>query len=123
MDGSITNKTLRKISVLISLSLVIFAANYSLGNNLTFSESQKSAYKELIDNLEKRHYSKSPYNQELASLHLTRYLEKLDPGKLYFSKTDIDVFSLKDTIKINILDSSQSIEIFNTFAACKNANW
>ena len=92
MDGSIINKKLRKISVLITLISIFFAANYSLANDLPFSEYQKSAYKELIDNLEKRHFSKSSYNQELAALHLTRYFEKLDPGKLYFSKADIDRF-------------------------------
>ena len=52
MDGSIINKNLRKISVLITLILAFFVANCSLANNLTFSESQRSAYKELIDNLE-----------------------------------------------------------------------
>ena len=123
MAGSIINKNFRKKSAVIGLILFFFAPNYSLGENLAFSESQKSAYKELIDNLEKRHYSKSPYNHQLAALHLTRYFEKLDPGKLYFSKSDIDKFSYdaeRHANKLNTLDSSQSIEIFNTFKARAN---
>ncbi len=112
---SLLKNRLARISVLF---FFILAPCQVLGNALTFTELQKKTYDELVQNLEKRHYSKLTYDQALASSHLIRYIDKLDPGKLYFDKTDLEKFisdsaTYSDTN--NSLENSPSIEIFNLF--------
>ncbi len=107
-----------KLAGISFLFFFIFSPGQSQVNALTFTELQKKTYEELLQNLEKRHYSKLVYNQELSSSHLTRYIDKLDPGRLYFDKTDIENFIFDSETPSDIhndLEDSPSIEIFNLF--------
>lgn len=61
---------------------------------IDYSKNQAKTAAELIKQLEKRHYAKLEYDDELSSSHLDNYLDKLDPGRMFFSAADIDDFEI-----------------------------
>ncbi len=71
--------------------------------------------------LERYHYSLQPFNDEVSSAFLDRYLETLDPQRLHFLQTDVDEFNayrtrLDDlTLRPSGGDTRPAFEIFNRF--------
>lgn len=64
---------------------------------IEYSKEQAKTAVELIRQLEKRHYAKLEYDEALASAHLDNYLDKLDPGRMFFHAADIDDFEIYRT--------------------------
>ncbi|MEO1079247.1 MAG: carboxy terminal-processing peptidase [Pseudomonadota bacterium] len=99
---------------LVSASLL--AANSALA--LTYSKELQETASELVEQLEERHYSKRPYDSELASEHLDAYLDDLDGGRMFFTAADIASFEgyrekMEGELHAGRLDAGFSI--FNRF--------
>lgn len=69
--------------------------------------------------LERSHYTRHKFDNEISARFLDRYLEVLDPQRVYFLQSDVDEFApLKDQLDDLILrhgDSSSAYQIFNRF--------
>ncbi|MEL7045255.1 MAG: hypothetical protein AAGL66_09565, partial [Pseudomonadota bacterium] len=99
---------------LASASLLV--ANSALA--LTYSKELQETASELVEQLEERHYSKRPYDGELASEHLDAYLDDLDGGRMFFTAADIASFEdyrekMEGELHAGRLDAGFSI--FNRF--------
>ena len=73
---------------------------------------------EILSKLQRRHYKKRAFNDELSSALFDNYLKRLDPAKAYFTQQDIDKFEqyrllLDDGIRRGNL--TPSFEIFNRY--------
>ncbi|MEM1402211.1 MAG: carboxy terminal-processing peptidase [Pseudomonadota bacterium] len=85
---------------------------------ISYTEDQQETAKELVEQLEQRHYSKRPYNDSLSSQHLDNYLDSLDPGRMFFTQPDIAAFEryrtiMDDEVSAGKLDAG--FAIFNLF--------
>ena len=72
---------------------------------------QSSLTKAINYQIDKDHYLSPPLDDELSAHVFERYLDQLDPGKYFFTQTDINEFSiakdkLDDHIKSGIMDAS-----------------
>lgn len=75
---------------------------------------------EILSKLQRRHYQKRDFNDQLSSDLLDNYLKRLDPAKSYFSQQDINEFEsyrfiLDDGIRRGNLNPSYTI--FNLYRA------
>lgn len=73
---------------------------------------------EILSKLQRRHYRKRAFDDELSSALLDNYLKRLDSGKSYFTQQDVDGFEqyrtvLDDGIRRGNLNPS--FEIFNRY--------
>lgn len=85
---------------------------------IDYSKDQAKTAAELIRQLEKRHYAKLEYDDELSSAHLDNYLDKLDPGRMFFSAADIADFEIYRTQMDERLPKGEldaGFSIFNRF--------
>ena len=85
---------------------------------ISYTEKQQETAKELVEQLEQRHYSKRPYNDSLSSQHLDNYLDSLDPGRMFFTQPDIAAFERYRTIMDDEVSSGKldaGFAIFNLF--------
>ena len=85
---------------------------------IDYSKDQAKTAAELIKQLEKRHYAKLEYDDELSSAHLDNYLDKLDPGRMFFSAADIADFEIYRTQMDERLPKGEldaGFAIFNRF--------
>ncbi|MDX1732805.1 MAG: carboxy terminal-processing peptidase [Halioglobus sp.] len=85
---------------------------------IEYTQSQRETIVELVDQLEDRHYASRNYNDQMSSLHLDAYIEKLDRGKMYFTAADIADFEqyrlvMDDQLSQGKLDAG--FNIFNRF--------
>jgi len=69
-----------------------FALLSSLAQALAPTDLQGHTLEQMLELLEDRHYSRTPYDDDLSSLHLDAYLKDLDPQKMFFTQTDINDF-------------------------------
>lgn len=80
----------------------------------------KKTVLEVVDTLQEGHYNRVDINDELSSKLLDRYLQDLDPNRVYFYKSDIEEFKQKwqnqldDQLKSG--DLTAAYAIFNRFA-------
>ncbi len=103
------------------LAWALASAGLLLANSalaLTYSKELQETASELVEQLEERHYSKRPYDSELASEHLDAYLDDLDGGRMFFTADDIASFegyreTMEDELHAGRLDAGFSI--FNRF--------
>src|ERR1041385_1556579 len=69
--------------------------------------------------LEKSHYLQQPFDNEIASKFLDRYLDSFDPAHIYFVKSDLDEFekyrTTLDERTLRAGDTSPGFVIFNRF--------
>jgi carboxyl-terminal processing protease len=80
---------------LLSLVLVLLPLS-ALRAELTYTAAQSETARELVQTLEKRHYSRLEYDAVMASAHLDNYIDRLDPGRMYLLASDVAEFqSLK----------------------------
>ena len=56
---------------------------------IDYTREQSATAKELIEQLEQRHYAKLKYDEELASEHFDNYIKRLDSGRMFFSREDL----------------------------------
>ena len=74
----------------------------------------------LVSNLlQREHVSKRPLDDEASSRCLTKFVEKLDPTKIYFTQTDIDGFKQWDDDLDDLIskgDISVAYSIFETYS-------
>jgi len=85
---------------------------------IEYEEGQRETIIELVKHLEERHYAKLKYDDELSSQHLDRYIEKLDPSRMFFTAEDIAGFEkyrkvMDDQLPRGKLDAGYTI--FNRF--------
>lgn len=103
----------------ISLVLVLLCAAVQPALALIeYSQAQRETIVELIEKLEERHYASVDYNDQLSSRHLDAYIENLDPGKMYFTATDIAEFEKFRTVMDDQLSEGKldaGFVIFNRF--------
>jgi carboxyl-terminal processing protease len=86
---------------------------------IEYTPAQSETAKELVAQLEKRHYAKLAYDDSLAAAHLENYIRSLDSGKMFFTMADIEEFrrfsdTLDDDFSNGRLDAG--FLIFNRFA-------
>jgi carboxyl-terminal processing protease len=130
---SINAKKLKLMKILVILLFPLSIASYLLGfetNSLFFKETSDTVkvlapaknhrqVQELaVTILDRFHYRKATINDSLSSVMFDRYLQNLDPGKLYFLQSDIQNFEkyrykFDDFLKEGNL--KPAFEIFNTF--------
>ena len=112
-------------SSVLSIALMLCLSD-AWADELSYGKEQIESYKELIENLENRHYEKFHYDNELSLKHLERYLMTLDQAKMYFSKSYIDqsITALKNSL-LNLFSRAFLVSIqtlsderfFNSFDA------
>ena len=108
-------------SLLITFLLLISTATSALESGdgpLRFTDEQTTTLQEMIKNLERRHYAAKAYDDNLSSMHLERYIDSLDPRKLYFTTQDLNAFSrhgslLDDQAKERSLEAA--IEVYSIY--------
>lgn len=66
----------------------------ALDPELKPSLGQTRAAEEILHKLQRRHYAKQRFDDDISSRLLDEYLENLDPGKYYFTQTDVDAFEV-----------------------------
>jgi carboxyl-terminal processing protease len=93
---SLTFKPL--LAVITTLCLVAPSVNASTDNStlssiaLTSTASQQKATLEILETLDKRHFTQIDVNDELSVKFLNNYIDKLDPSKSFFLQSDIEEF-------------------------------
>lgn len=105
-------------SVLTGVLLITPGLATSVAALVESTDKQRETAAELIEQLEKRHYSKLAYDESLASQHLDNYLDDLDGGRMFFTAADIRDFEayrsvMDDELRKGSLDSG--FAIFNRF--------
>jgi len=104
-------------ALLLATALGPFAVTPAAAG-LTATDAQRETAVELLEQLEKRHYSKLEYDDAMASEHLDNYLEDLDGGRMFFTAADIAAFdafrsAMDEDLREGRLDSG--FTIFNRF--------
>ena len=90
--------------------------------SLTMTPAQRQATYLITDLLTKEHYKRAYLNDELSSELLDRYLETLDPARMYFFRNDARAFDayryrLDDLIASRLPNVTIAFEIFKRFRA------
>jgi carboxyl-terminal processing protease len=99
---------------------VSLASSPLLGNvePLAPTSGQAKTAKDVIRNLEDRHYRNMRLDDQLSERFLDNYLDMLDPGKIFFFQSDIEEFNkhhtrFDDDLKAGNLDAG--FQIFNRY--------
>ena len=106
---------------LITLLLFTGSAGFALESSegpLKFTDEQTKTLQEMIKSLERRHYASKTYDDNLSAIHLERFIDTLDPRKIYFTNQDIETFSrystlLDDQAEHRSLDAA--IEVYSVY--------
>ena len=77
------------LRLLWSLALLVACAALPAQALIDYTREQSITARELLEQLEKRHYSKLEYGDEMASAHFDNFLERLDGGRMFFTADDI----------------------------------
>ncbi|MEM7408487.1 MAG: carboxy terminal-processing peptidase [Pseudomonadota bacterium] len=88
--------------------------------SLTMSNAQRKATEIIADFLSNHHYKKTRLDDAVSSELLDRYIESLDPTRMYFLKSDIRAFEayryrLDDLLDSRLPDVTIAFEIFKRF--------
>ncbi len=86
---------------------------------LDYSKAQAETARELVQQLEKRHYAKLRYDDSLSAAHLENYIDSLDGGKMFFTAADVAEFRThSDTLDNDFSSGNLDVGflIFNRFA-------
>jgi carboxyl-terminal processing protease len=113
--------TLRRIENafgLLLFTLVLCTSARPAWSLIEYTEAERDTIVELVEQLQERHYSKLPYNDELSSQHLDNYIKSLDGNKMFFLASDIAEFDqyrsvMDDQLPQGKLDAG--FTIFNRF--------
>ena len=113
-----TFPSLSAIGRTLSVALICGVISLPVAAKIEYSETQRDTIIELVEQLEKRHYSKVTYDNNLSSQHLDAYIDSLDGSKMFFTVTDIEEFEqyrqvMDDQLPKGNLDAGYVI--FNRF--------
>lgn len=108
------------IAFVIALSLLASALAYSFSNdkNPARSPQNQAVTLEILNKLDRKHFVDLDVDDALSSRFLDNYLERLDPNKSFFYRSDIDEFNqnrlqLDDQLKNG--DNSTGFVIYARF--------
>ena len=99
-------------------ALLFTVSSYAALKEIAPTESQSRTIIEIIDRLAVMHYRDQKLNDELSSVLLEQYIDKLDPSKSYFLASDIKEFSQWTTLLDDMLkqgDLSAGFAIYNRY--------
>ncbi len=85
---------------------------------IEYTEPQRETIVEMVEQLEKRHYAKLKYDDQLSSQHLDAYIDSLDGAKMFFTAADIREFEQYRTVMDDQLPEGNlesGFTIFNRF--------
>jgi carboxyl-terminal processing protease len=86
---------------------------------LVAGESDANVMRLVSQILQKQHYSKKPFDDELSSKFFDRYLDALDNLHIFFTKQDVEEFEKHrfklDDLTMNRGDAAPARQIFNRF--------
>jgi len=113
--------TMRRTLTALAFNCLLWlsAATVQAVTQLEPSEAQADTAQELVEQLEKRHYAKLHYDENLATAHLVNYIDSLDGGKMFFTQADVAKFREYAASTENDFASGQlgvGFMIFNRFA-------
>lgn len=83
------------------------------------TDAQADTARELVEELEKRHYAKLRYDASLSAAHLESYIGSLDGGKMFFTQADVEEFRKYSATTDNDFSNGNlavGFLIFNRFA-------
>ncbi len=105
-------------SILVAFTLVAVVPVNAVDTVLKPTTSQSITTLDIIDKLSKRHYRNLVLDDALSEEFLADYLESLDPGRLYFLKTDIKKFEADKTRHDDFLKKGNlqpGFDIYHTY--------
>lgn len=86
-----------KISFAASLLIVISSTCLAKIETINYTASQSATAKEIVKKLQSRHYREQKFDDALSRSYLTKYVESLDPSRLFFYQSDIHNFDKHET--------------------------
>lgn len=86
-----------KISFAASLLIVISSACLAKIETINYTSNQSATAKEIVKKLQSRHYREQEFDDTLSRSYLTKYIESLDPSRLFFFQSDIRDFDKHET--------------------------
>lgn len=104
----------------VSLILVLLSstAMASIIPPLQYTDKQAETVKEVISRLHSHHYRDQPINDDLSKRFLAKYLENLDPARMFFYAKDIENFE-KNSAKFDDFfkkgDLGPGFDIYHTY--------
>lgn len=112
------NSMLKTIKTLLAASLIAASSTHAAANLSTLipQEVHSKTMQEIILSLNSGHYNKIEIDDDLSSDLLDKYIDDLDPSRIYFLQSDIDQFEkyryvLDDDLLAGRLE--KGYEIFN----------
>lgn len=118
--GYLTLMMRRTLTALtLNCLLWLFAGSVQAATQLEPTEAQANTARELVEQLEKRHYAKLHYDENLSTAHLENYIDSLDGGKMFFTQADVTEFRKYAATAENDFSSGSlgvGFMIFNRFA-------
>ena len=80
--------------IFLAATGLLLASNICLAKiePLSYTPSQSDTAKEVVKKLQSRHYREQVFNDELSQTYLKKYVESLDPSRLFFFQSDINDF-------------------------------
>ncbi len=111
-------KRMKKIFCTILITINAASANSSVIPKISFDTEYKDLYVEIVGKLQDRHYKNTTMDDIFSKKYLKKYLQNIDPNKIFFLKKDIDEFikwqfSLDDLMASG--DITPGYEIYNRF--------
>ena len=108
------------IAVLVAAPFAHTNENIVDPNTLGMTDVQRTATDIITDFLGNHHYKKTQFNDALSSELLDRYLESLDPNRMYLLQSDISAFEsyryrLDDLLDSRLPNVDIAFEIFKRF--------
>lgn len=86
-----------KISFAASLLIAISSTCLAKIETINYTASQSATAKEIVKKLQSRHYREQTFDDTLSRSYLTKYIESLDPSRLFFYQSDIHDFDKHET--------------------------
>src|SRR4051812_3430641 len=103
-------KALSRASITLIGCVLLFLATTIFADQLSSSKSNDATTTRLVcDMIEKFHVNGGEINDRISEKLVKRYIEQLDPVKLYFLQSDVDEMGrhrheLDDLVKIGNID-------------------
>lgn len=101
-----------------SLVLAFFVLSFNAQAQFSAEHQHEEALLDVISSLQHNHYSGKQLNEEMSSDIFDRYLQDLDPSRIYFFASDIREFEhAREAIALEVLmgNSQTGFAIYNRF--------
>jgi len=111
-----TLKTPSRAASTLTLAAVLLVATTLLAQQLgTPKPAHQAIAKLVVQMMEREHLSRSAIDDKISGRLVDRYLKDLDPQKLYFYQSDIDLFNQSRTVLDDALHAGNVDFAFKTF--------